>query len=65
MCTWRARAPCLLFDAADAQGQAVYHTNVLVCIGTDFARAGFGMIIDPTRRQQVRERLAENGRRGL
>jgi hypothetical protein len=52
----------MLFDAADAQGRAVYHTNVLMCIGTDFAMAGFAMITDGPRRQQVRERLLENGR---
>ena len=52
----------LLFDAADAKGRPIYHTNVLMCIGTDFAMAGFGMIGDAQRRQQVRERLLENGR---
>ncbi len=52
----------MLLDAADAEGRAVYHTNVLMCIGTDFAMAGFGMITDARRRQEVRERLAENGR---
>ena len=52
----------VLFDAADAQGRPVYHTNVLMCIGTDFAMAGFDMITDAQRRQQVRERLLENGR---
>jgi hypothetical protein len=52
----------MLFDAADAAGHAVYHTNVLMCIGTDFAMAGFEMVGDAHRRQQLRERLAENGR---
>lgn len=52
----------LLFDAADAQGRAVYHTNVLMCIGTDFAMAGFDMITNAERRQEVRERLQESGR---
>lgn len=52
----------MLFDAADAQGRAVYHTNVLMCIGTEFAMAGFHMITDVRRRQEVRERLAESGR---
>lgn len=52
----------ILFDAADAKGRAVYHTNVLMCIGTDFAMAGFDMITDAQRRQEVRERLRENGR---
>jgi hypothetical protein len=52
----------MLFDAADARGRAVYHTNVLMCIGTGFAMAGFDMITDARRRQGVRERLQESGR---
>ena len=52
----------MLFDATDAQGRAVYHTNVLMCIGSDFVMAGFDMITDPARRKEVRSRLAENGR---
>jgi len=52
----------MVFDAADAQGQAVYHTNVLMCVGTAFAMAGFDMISDVRRRQEVRARLTENGR---
>nr|WP_295783880.1 arginine deiminase-related protein [Rhodoferax sp.] len=52
----------MLFDAVDANGQAVYHTNVLMCIGTGFAMAGFAMISDAQRRQDVRERLMEDGR---
>jgi hypothetical protein len=50
------------FDAADTDGRAVYHTNVLMCIGTDFAMAGFAMITDARRRRQVRDRLLEKGR---
>jgi hypothetical protein len=26
----------IVFDAIDEQGQAIYHTNVVMCIGTDF-----------------------------
>ena len=52
----------MLFDATDTQGRAVYHTNVLMCIGTEFAMAGFGMITDPQRRREVCERLQESGR---
>ena len=52
----------MLFDAVDAQGLAVYHTNVLMCIGTDFAMAGFGMIRDAQRRQAICDRLQESGR---
>ena len=52
----------MVFDAADAKGQAVYHTNVLMCIGTDLAMSGSDMISHPTRREEVMERLAKNGR---
>lgn len=52
----------MLFGAADAQGRAVYHTNVLMCIGTDFAMAGFEMVGDTRRRQELRDRLMETGR---
>ena len=52
----------MLFDAADSKGQAIYHTNVLMCIGTDFALAGFDMITDTHRRMEIRQRLTENGR---
>jgi hypothetical protein len=33
-----------------------------MCIGTDFAMAGFDMITDAQRRREVRQRLSENGR---
>ena len=52
----------LVFDAADASGKAVYHTNVLMCVGTGFAMAGLELIGDATRRAQVQARLAEHGR---
>ncbi|MEO6017042.1 MAG: arginine deiminase-related protein [Polaromonas sp.] len=52
----------VVFDAADSAGRAVYHTNVLMCVGTDFALAGLEMIGNAVRRAEVRERLAENGR---
>ncbi|MCL6285535.1 arginine deiminase-related protein [Ruegeria sp. 2012CJ41-6] len=50
------------FDATDAQGTAIYHTNVLMGIGTDYALICLDMIPDPERRQTVADRLAENGR---
>ena len=52
----------LVFDAADAGQRAVYHTNVLMCVGTAFAMGGFEMIGDAARRAEVRNRLAEPGR---
>lgn len=52
----------MAFDAADEAGRPVYHTNVLMCIATDFAMVGTGLIADPRRRTQIVERLAAPGR---
>jgi hypothetical protein len=52
----------MAFDTADAQGRAVYHTNVLMCVATDFALVGLDLIRDPERRQAVQARLEETGR---
>ncbi len=52
----------MAFDAVDAAGQAVYHTNVLMCVATDFALVGLELIGDAARRRQVRQRLEESGR---
>ena len=52
----------MVFDATDRAGRPVYHTNVLMCIDTDFAMAGFEMIPDAARRADIKARLAENGR---
>lgn len=34
----------VLFDAADENGDAVYHTNVLMCIGSRFVMIGMDMV---------------------
>lgn len=60
-CTHFAYEP-IAFDALDASGRAVYHTNVLMCIATDFALVGLEMIPDAERRATVAERLTETGR---
>ena len=52
----------MAFDAVDAGGVPVYHTNVIACIGTDVAMIALEMIPDPWRRAEVRERLSVNGR---
>lgn len=53
----------MAFEAVDAQGVPVYHTNVIACIGTDVALIALEMIPDLQRREAVRERLSVNGRR--
>lgn len=52
----------MIFAAADRRGRPIYHTNVLMCIGTAFALVGGAMITDPARREEIRQRLAESGR---
>jgi hypothetical protein len=52
----------MAFATADAQGRPCYHTNVMLCVGTDFTLGGFDLIADPQRREAVRERLRESGR---
>ncbi len=52
----------IAFDAKDAQGRDVYHTNVLMGIGTHYALICLDMICDPERRSTIRSRLEESGR---
>lgn len=52
----------VVFDAIDAWGQPIYHTNVLMCIGTDFAMIGLEAIPDAPRRREVAERLRRGER---
>lgn len=52
----------VVFDAFDADGQPIYHTNVLMCIGTRFAMIGLDAIRDQNRRSEVAARLAANDR---
>lgn len=53
----------IAFDTTGRDGRPVYHTNVLMCIATDFALVGLEMIEDGPRREEVRVRLEETGRR--
>jgi hypothetical protein len=50
------------FDTADAGGQPVYHTNVLMCVASAFALVGFDLIPSPDRRAELRARLEGSGR---
>ncbi|CDM61305.1 MULTISPECIES: citrulline utilization hydrolase CtlX [Rhizobium] len=52
----------MVFDARDENGVCVYHTNVLMCIATDFAMIGLEMMTDPARRQEIVTRLERSGR---
>ncbi|WP_249523055.1 citrulline utilization hydrolase CtlX [Modestobacter marinus] len=52
----------LLFDTADAEGRAVYHTNVLMSVGSAVALVGLGMIRTAADRARVTDRLTASGR---
>lgn len=52
----------MLFDSADAAGRPIYHTNVMMCVATEFALVGLEAITDARRAAQVRQRLEETGR---
>lgn len=52
----------VLFDAVDEQGVPVYHTNVLMSVGTSVALIGSGMIPDPRARERVLGHLRDSGK---
>jgi len=45
------------FTSIGSNGQPIYHTNVMMCIGTGFAMVGLELIPNKAERQQVRARL--------
>ncbi|NTJ68356.1 amidinotransferase [Agrobacterium rhizogenes] len=52
----------MLFDARDDEGVPVYHTNVLMCVATNFTMIGSGLITDSRRRDEILARLQRSGR---
>eukprot|EP00300_Choanocystis_sp_HF-7_P002291 c11763_g1_i1.p1 GENE.c11763_g1_i1~~c11763_g1_i1.p1 ORF type:complete len:308 (+),score=61.12 c11763_g1_i1:42-965(+) len=54
-------APCI-FQATDDQGRDIYHTNVVMNIGSDFAIICSASIRDPSQRGMVLETLRSSGK---
>lgn len=52
----------IVFRTADIRGIPIYHTNVMMSVGTDFAMVGLDTIPDPTERAAVERRLRSTGR---
>jgi len=52
----------MVFDAADSNGVEIYHTNVLMCVATDFALVGLDLLTNEVRRTQVVDRLLASDR---
>jgi hypothetical protein len=50
------------FTSIGSDGQPIYHTNVMMCIGTAFAMVGLEMIRNKAERQKVRARLEKTGK---
>src|SRR5947199_5014886 len=50
------------FTSIGSNGEPIYHTNVMMCIGTAFAMVGLEMIRNKAERQQVRARLEKTAK---
>ena len=50
------------FTSIGSDGQPIYHTNVMMCIGTAFALVGLEIIRNKVERQQVRRRLERSAK---
>jgi hypothetical protein len=47
----------LVFESVGGDRRPIYHTNVMLCIGSNFALVGLEMITDSLARNKVRDRL--------
>lgn len=50
------------FRSASQDGRPVYHTNVIMCVGSDSALISLEMIPDEAERETVRQRLKSTGK---
>lgn len=60
-CTHKSYEP-MVFDAHDHNGAPIYHTNVVMCVGTELALICLDALPDAARRAEVVARLTETGR---
>jgi len=51
----------MAFDTADKNGNAIYHTNVMMCVASKYVLICLDMIINENRRQEVKSRIEESG----
>ncbi len=52
----------IVFNAVDSAGYPIYHTNVMMCVGDQFAVVCFDSIPDPTEQALVRGSLSQSGK---
>jgi hypothetical protein len=53
------------FTATDESGRPIYHTNVVMCVGTEFALIALEMIADKCERDAVRAQLTKTGKENV
>ena len=53
----------MLFESVGDDGRPIYHTNVMLCVGSEFALIGLDMSTDPGQRETVRRRLEASGKK--
>jgi hypothetical protein len=53
----------LLFESTSDDDRPIYHTNVVMCVGSEFALIGLDMIADPGQRETIRRRLETSGKK--
>ena len=52
----------IAFTGIGLDGKPIYHTNVMMCVGTNVALVGLSMIPNETERNKVQERLQASGK---
>jgi hypothetical protein len=52
----------ITFTSTDSNRQPIYHTNVMMCVGTAFALVGLPAILNKAEREQVRTHLERSGK---
>ncbi|SDD23372.1 citrulline utilization hydrolase CtlX [Auraticoccus monumenti] len=50
-----------VFDTAGADGRPVYHTNVMMALGTGFSLVALDLVPDPAQRRRLRRSLERRG----
>lgn len=53
----------MIFSAKDENGVTVYHTNILMCIGSEIALVGLDMITSESSRHEILDQLKHSGRK--
>jgi hypothetical protein len=52
----------VLFESTGDDGRPIYHTNVVMCIGSKFVLVGLELITDQAERENIRQRLEAGGK---